>query len=55
MLVDCNELFRNMNDLSIINEGTQYTVQVADARTTQAEAARSELKGMHTIYALAPN
>jgi hypothetical protein len=38
-------MFRNLNDLSVINEGTEYTIKVAAARTAQSEAIRNDLRG----------
>jgi len=38
-------MFRNVNDLSVINEGTEYTIKVAAARTAQSEAIRNDLRG----------
>lgn len=46
MLVECGEVFRNVNDLNVINEGTEYTMKVASARTAQSEAIRNDLRGV---------
>lgn len=44
-LVDCGEMFRPSNDLEVINLGTEYTIRVSEARKSQLEAVRSDLRG----------
>lgn len=41
-------MFRGRSDLDIINEGTEYTKQIAAARTAQLDAIRNNLRGMST-------
>jgi hypothetical protein len=39
-------MFRGRSDLDVINEGTEYTKQIAAARTAQLETIRNNLRGM---------
>jgi hypothetical protein len=45
-LVGVGEMFRASSDLETINKGTEYTINVAGARTSQIEAIQSDLRGM---------
>lgn len=40
-------MFRGRSDLDVINEGTEYTKQIAAARTAQLDAIRNNLRGVH--------
>ncbi|PVG00187.1 hypothetical protein CPB86DRAFT_230034 [Serendipita vermifera] len=45
-LVDCGDMLRAANELDVIQDGTEYTKQVASARSVQLESIRADLRAL---------